>query len=199
MPAVKTAIGENPYAKTGEWVVYCDLCGEETRLEKRRWKKQKERDGRVFCSRNCRREFLKREEWRWFCYVCGESLKWTGRDVVCSDECIKWAQKWREHYPVEKREYRIKIPERTLPFQGELWRQQREHAIDRDEYECKICGMGRDKHQDVFGRDLAVHHKKPRRKFNTAEEAHQLENLVTLCDRCHGLVEGSAIELEGEP
>jgi 5-methylcytosine-specific restriction endonuclease McrA len=39
-----------------------------------------------------------------------------------------------------------------------------------------------------------VHHKVPRREFDTADEAHNLENLVTLCCRCHGRAEAEDVE-----
>lgn len=68
---------------------------------------------------------------------------------------------------------------------GPEWDGIREKAITRDNSKCVSCGMGRDEHRDEYGEDLHVHHKKPLRLFKSREEAHQLDNLDTLCKACH--------------
>jgi 5-methylcytosine-specific restriction endonuclease McrA len=50
--------------------------------------------------------------------------------------------------------------------------------------------MSQREHRQQYGRSLAVHHRVPRKKFETAAEAHDLQNLVTLCSPCHGRIEG---------
>ncbi len=76
---------------------------------------------------------------------------------------------------------------------GPNWEQQRALALERDEYRCRRCGV-----QGTPERPLHVHHIRPFRTFgyvpgeNEAyREANRLENLITLCSRCHRLAETS--------
>jgi 5-methylcytosine-specific restriction endonuclease McrA len=59
---------------------------------------------------------------------------------------------------------------------GTLWRERRQDALERDGYMCQECGQTE---------DLTVHHITSIREFIEPEEAHRLENLVTLCAGCH--------------
>jgi len=52
------------------------------------------------------------------------------------------------------------------------WRNLRDEVLERDNYRCTICG-GKE--------NLDVHHIKPKRK----DGQDVLENLVTLCEKCH--------------
>ena len=62
----------------------------------------------------------------------------------------------------------------------------RETVLERDNWQCVECGMTNEQHIVIFGRNITLDHidgngiysKKPN---NT------LENLQTLCLRCHGL------------
>jgi DEAD/DEAH box helicase domain-containing protein len=69
---------------------------------------------------------------------------------------------------------------------GPNWRQQREKALERDGYRCRMCGASGDEIT------LHVHHKRPFREFSYVKgvnenylDANKLENLVTLCPSCH--------------
>jgi len=66
---------------------------------------------------------------------------------------------------------------------GAGWTQQKALARARDNYRCQICG--------VVETDRAhdVHHKIPFRHFKSSEEANRLDNLITLCRKCHQKVE----------
>ncbi|MEA3337822.1 MAG: DEAD/DEAH box helicase [Chloroflexota bacterium] len=74
---------------------------------------------------------------------------------------------------------------------GPNWAQQRNDARARDGYCCMVCGT-----PEANNRQHDVHHKKPFRAFGYVpgsnenyREANQLENLATLCRRCHQQVE----------
>ncbi|MBI4786156.1 MAG: DEAD/DEAH box helicase [Chloroflexi bacterium] len=62
---------------------------------------------------------------------------------------------------------------------GPAWTSLRARVRARDRYRCQGCGApeGRAQHH--------VHHKIPFRAFASADQANQLENLVTLCPNCH--------------
>ena len=68
---------------------------------------------------------------------------------------------------------------------GENWDEQREKAIERDNGACQSCGIERQKHQKEYDSDLHVHHIEPLRLHDTTAEANKLENLETLCAKCH--------------
>lgn len=70
------------------------------------------------------------------------------------------------------------------------WDGARKRALERDNYECQICGRANEAHQEDFGKSLDIHHIRPARKFDDQEEAHQLSNLITLCRSCHARWEG---------
>ena len=66
---------------------------------------------------------------------------------------------------------------------GPDWSSLRKNILQRDKITCQICG----KSGDVV--TLHVHHKKPLRSFPSFEEANQIDNLITLCLRCHNRAE----------
>lgn len=69
---------------------------------------------------------------------------------------------------------------------GEGWYSARREALDRDNHTCQDCGA----HQSDLDRGPSVHHITPVRKFDNPNEAHHLDNLVTLCQSCHVKWEG---------
>ena len=79
----------------------------------------------------------------------------------------------------------------TKLSRGYEWRQTRQRVIERDDHSCVGCGITSDQHDELYGRDIEVHHKAPCHIFvdddgNTYEEfAHHEKNLVTLCHACH--------------
>jgi hypothetical protein len=71
---------------------------------------------------------------------------------------------------------------------GTKWWRIRREALERDGYTCQRCG----KDAEEIGRNPDVHHIEPVRSFENAEEAHSLDNVVSLCRSCHRLVEEGA-------
>lgn len=74
-------------------------------------------------------------------------------------------------------------------YYGPNWDQARERAIERDGEQCVRCGIGREEHQERFDQDLHVHHLDSIRECETYDEANRLENLETLCFKCHAQTE----------
>ena len=56
----------------------------------------------------------------------------------------------------------------------------RAQVLRRDDYKCVRCGMTDPEHKTEWGRPITIDHKDKNRKNNA------LENLQTLCLRCHG-------------
>jgi DEAD/DEAH box helicase domain-containing protein len=70
---------------------------------------------------------------------------------------------------------------------GPNWSAQRELALERDAFRCRVCGA-----QGRAGNGLHVHHIRPFREYGYIPGeneaylvANDLENLVTLCGSCH--------------
>ena len=73
---------------------------------------------------------------------------------------------------------------------GPDWPEQRARALRRDEWKCCECGLTMNAHRSIWnGEGLHVHHLKKLREFDTPEAANRLENLVTVCRRCHWRIE----------
>lgn len=68
-----------------------------------------------------------------------------------------------------------------------LGKSQKRLARERDQHRCRCCV------KEVQGKAAHVHHIVAERCFDSPEEAHALDNLVTLCDRCHNRVEWETI------
>lgn len=63
------------------------------------------------------------------------------------------------------------------------WTTMREHILRRDRFQCQICG---DRLPLPFDGQLFVHHITHRAQKGTDN----FENLITLCDLCHGVIHG---------
>jgi hypothetical protein len=63
------------------------------------------------------------------------------------------------------------------------WKKRREKVLERDNHSCRICGSRKGLH---------VHHIVPQSK----KGSHKLENLVSLCPRCHSDQPGHSQGLE---
>ncbi len=66
---------------------------------------------------------------------------------------------------------------------GPHWPTIRKLVLERDQNKCQACGKSWDHSQ------LHIHHKRPLRSFRFPQEANQLDNLISLCPRCHQRVE----------
>lgn len=78
----------------------------------------------------------------------------------------------------------------TLTY-GDGWWAVRRDARERDGHSCQVCGVD----ADEIGREPDVHHIVPVREFDDPEDAHRLDNVVTLCRSCHRRVEDGSLEL----
>lgn len=83
----------------------------------------------------------------------------------------------RERFQEATREIeRMDADAKKLSNRGPNWEEERQRALERDNYECIRCGDEEKLH---------VHHRVEFRRHNTAEGANRLENLETLCPSCH--------------
>ncbi len=87
------------------------------------------------------------------------------RRLFCTRECANAGQKKRDT---------------DMLRYGPGWKKRREEILKRDG-QCRVCG----KTTEQLGHKLHVHHLKP---FRLGGSNHP-ENLVSLCDSCHHIVE----------
>ena len=93
--------------------------------------------------------------------------------------------KWKEQPAHEWREY------------GDNWEEQRQKALERDNYTCQTpgCEWTQETHREEFTGGLHVHHIRPLSTFGADESevnferANRLDNLVTVCVEDHHLWE----------
>lgn len=77
---------------------------------------------------------------------------------------------------------------RSLPSD---WHRRRREVLERDDYTCRHC----ERHEDMRGVSLEVHHIVPRSRGGT----HQKANLVTLCAHCHKQVHNGSVTAPSDP
>lgn len=195
----------NPNYRDAKETICCEICGDEFDYY------PSEKEG-LYCS-----DCVETEEWRhtvslegeenprWNggpldleCDVCGESFERrpgnvTTEAVFCGEACRReWLSEafTGEGHPNWR-------GGGNGPY-GKGWADVRRRALERDGYECVVCGTTREE----LGRNPDVHHIVPVRVFVESddwskEDAHYLENVVTLCPSCHRRAEFGQLERGG--
>lgn len=141
------------------------------------------------------------ESWLREQYVTEErSIPDIASDLDCS---IRTVADYLIRHGIERRDMPDAVPSGGVhPDEyGPNWREQRSKALERDDYQCVVCGMTDGEHTDAYGAGLHVHHIEPRRTFMEDgvldyERANRLENLITLCATCHKRWEGIPLRPE---
>lgn len=77
---------------------------------------------------------------------------------------------------------------------GHTWPEQREKALERDDYKCQRCRMSNAEHEAEYSQELHVHHIVRYGDFDDHKRANRLTNLITLCRPCHDELEGESRE-----
>ncbi|WP_123538875.1 HNH endonuclease [Halosimplex salinum] len=171
----------------------CANCGDTYREKPNRVERSS------FCSVECHNEFRsnnwtgeKAPNWKGGevtlnCEQCGDEYKLIPAEAergsrFCSIACkathMRESGQWRK-------ENNPRWTGGERPKYNGNWVYARKQARERDSFECQLCGV----HESEFERELDVHHIIRVADFDDPQQAHTLENLVTLCRSCHITVE----------
>ena len=183
--------GENhPNWNGGDVSVECTWCGDN--LSRPKW--QASGYEHHFCNNDCRgsyyssnpSELHEKERVTVFCEWCGNDKNvihyYAERNErhFCNRKC---RGKWRseniigESHPNWKGGYE--------PYYGTNWDQKRREAMERDEYQCALCGLTDEASKQIHGRELDVHHVIRLNDFENPVHANVVSNLLTVCILCH--------------
>ena len=129
------------------------------------------------------------------CKGCGKDIsagKETGFCRICYHRDYRKRNKDRirpvthKYYETHKEEQKERV---------ERWRDKNvfggnsQKAFERDGWECQECGLSQEQSIMLFNRKLVIHHKDGQGR-NSEIKNHDLDNLITLCPRCHGNIHG---------
>lgn len=142
-----------------------------------------------FCSWECKQENWADGPIELICPICDtvferQPCEVKGDTAFCSHECWKaWMSSIRrgDDNPAWK--------DGRAQYYGPNWEAQRRKALERDSFECQICGMGQEEHLMQYKKQLNMHHIQRFLSFDGYEAANQLNNLTTLCHGCHVMME----------
>ena len=155
-----------------------------------------------FCSKECCNEYkktligeknpkYKRTEVK--CSYCGKTLLLTDSKInrtkqyhYCSRECMSKhyiGLVYGENHPSWKGGY-------DNVYYGPNWKRISEQVRKRDNHTCQRCGK---KQENIA---LPVHHIIPLREFEDYNEGNDINNLITLCPTCHGIVEQNGMDFD---
>jgi len=179
--------------------VKCHICGK----SHYRRKKLLYKDNKHFCSKNCFVKYqstlvgVKNPKYNRksvHCSNCGKKIERTNYQVnrnkkhhYCSRECMSKhyiGLVYGENHPSWKGGGDL--------YYGHDWPRISKSIIERDNHTCQRCKIKEEELPQNWR--LQVHHKKPLRNCSSLEEANNPENLITLCNRCHGIVEQNGID-----
>lgn len=84
----------------------------------------------------------------------------------------------------------------SYQYYGAEWRCIRQDILERDGHKCQYCGLAESQSLEQHGCSLHVHHRTPIRNYDSVDDAHDKDNLITLCQKCHKLWEHLPVQFE---
>jgi 5-methylcytosine-specific restriction endonuclease McrA len=98
--------------------------------------------------------------------------------------------------PKKYAEYGRKWKENNLERAKQLWAESkdrkrfggnRQEVLERDNFQCQECGMTQEQHFILYNKCIAIHHIDGKGIYSEVKN-NNLDNLITLCYRCHMLI-----------
>ncbi len=154
----------------------------------------------VFCSKECKIKHhnsarpTTKHEMR-ICPVCGKTFRAMQKSGVgrtyCTPECRNKFYNGRRRIPNKAKDWESR---KKNKWDGNWYK-----ALSRDNFTCQICNIKRRPCDPTTKKRfvLEVHHKDG--SGETENKNHELDNLITLCNKCHRLFHGlHLIKIEEE-
>lgn len=207
----KEVTEDHNFWKGGKNAYACDYCSDTVM----KFPSVAEQAERNFCDEECHRKWQSEcrpsEEHNWWkggpvsveCAECDSDLERKPALVkererfFCSKECeAEWkvGRNTGEDHPNWKGGVKM--------LYGRNWPEQRRKRREYDDHQCVVCSMSNEEHKEVNGCQLHVHHIQPASTFLIDDRridykrANRLENLITLCYKCHNRWEGIPLRPE---
>lgn len=142
----------------------------------------------IHCSESCRKNTFTVE-----CDFCGKTVQKNGyqkersKNYFCSNECHGM---YKKENGIGRGKDNGMWSGGGVNYYGQNWHEKRNEALERDNYECVVCGLDEERHQEKYGNGLHVHHIEPLRTFDDKCNGNSLDNLITMCSHCHKKWEG---------
>lgn len=105
-----------------------------------------------------------------YCDNCGDDFLRTKSQIsnsqFCSIECTGEYQKGTPRY-------------------GKKFESAKKKSMAESGYKCVDCGLTNKVHKEIYSAKLTAHHINRVSEFDDPQDAHTVENLVTVCKQCH--------------
>ena len=97
----------------------------------------------------------------------------------------KYKDSYKKYYELHKGDF---AESKKRHIDKKFFGGNRSIVLSRDGYSCVICGMTNDEHLELFDREITIHHIDGSGR-NTEDKNNDLDNLETLCLKCHGRID----------
>lgn len=169
----------------------CDNCENEI--------KHRPSNSRRFCDASCFGEYMSKKVER-NCSNCDNIVKLVPaysnkyENTFCDKNCMG---EWMSENSLFATDENPNLKDGRYGDFGSNWLEVRDKVIEKFDNTCAHCGMGKESN----GRNMSVHHIKPRSEFinsdeHKVEESNKMSNLVALCRGCHMKAEHGNIEVK---
>lgn len=135
-----------------------------------------------FCSNSCRckdyyRKHREKELERGIKrYLLEKENNYEKLREINKKDSRKYKSKNKDLTKEKNKEYQVKTQQSKKYYEKKYFNDNRHKVLERDNYKCQNCGEQKIK-------TLVVHHKD--RSGRTTKINNSLENLITLCRKCH--------------
>lgn len=167
------------WRKSLSLIVTCTHCGKKFK----KWNSQAEDKENHFCSPECRIAWQRLQTNTVICEWCGKTFERSTSRLersehdFCSKKCYG---SWQSVYLSGANSFNWNDGASFEPYSYEFNNSLKEQIIQRDHYQCQLCGITEDEHIDTFGSRLSVHH------IDYDKQNNRSSNLIALCKTCHG-------------
>lgn len=125
---------------------------------------------------------------------CGRETR--GNSKLCGSCYSKeYRKNNKEKIEISRKKYIEKNYDRIKEWQDK-WKEKnrlnnnRQDVLERDNFQCTMCGMSQEQHILLFNKKLIIHHKDEMGRLSETPN-HALDNLQTVCFNCHNTIHKS--------